>query len=67
MVKNLPVKWEMQVPSLGWEDPWRRKWQTNPVFLPGKSQRRLAGYTVHEVARVEQDSINNHNLRAPKT
>ena len=21
MVKNLPVKWEMQVPSLGWEDP----------------------------------------------
>ena len=25
--------------------PWRRKWQPNPVFLPGKShgQRGLAG------------------------
>ena len=27
--------------------PWRRKWQTTPVFLPGKSpgQRSLVGYT----------------------
>ena len=27
--------------------PWRRKWQLNPVFLPGKShgQRSLAGYS----------------------
>ena len=26
--------------------PWRRAWQSTPVFLPGKShgQRRLAGY-----------------------
>ena len=22
----------------GWEDPWRRKHQSTPVFLPGKSQ-----------------------------
>ena len=38
---------KMWVPSLGWEDPWRRKWQPTPVFLPGEShgQRRLAGYT----------------------
>ena len=27
----------MQVLSLGWEDPWRSKWQPTPVFLPGKS------------------------------
>ena len=35
------------VRSLGWEDPWRRKWQCTPVFLPGKShgQRSLAGYS----------------------
>ena len=35
------------VPSLGQEDPWRRKWQPTQVFLPGKShgQRRLAGYS----------------------
>ena len=28
-------------------DPWRRKWQANPLFLPGKShgQRSLAGYS----------------------
>ena len=47
-VKNLPAKQEMQetqVQSLGWEDPWRRKWQSAPVSLPGKShgQRSLAG------------------------
>ena len=30
--------------SLGLEDPWSRKWQPTPVFLPGKchEQRRLA-------------------------
>ena len=31
--------------------PWRRKWQTIPIFLPGKTHRegRLAG-KVHGVA-----------------
>ena len=24
---------EMWLQSLGWEDPWRRKWQPTPVFL----------------------------------
>ena len=33
MVKNLPVMWETWVQSLGWEDPWRRAWQSIPVFL----------------------------------
>ena len=35
------------VRPLGWEIPWRRKWQPIPVFLPGKSheQRNLAGYS----------------------
>ena len=29
--------------------PWRRKWQPNPIFLPGKSygQRSQAGYLLH--------------------
>ena len=47
MVKNPPATQETQVPSLGWEDPWRRKWQPTPGFLPGKShgQRSLAGYS----------------------
>ena len=26
--------WENWVWSLGWEDPWRREWQTTLVFLP---------------------------------
>ena len=38
---------EVRVQSLGWEDPWRRKWQPTPVLLPGEShsQRNLAGYS----------------------
>ena len=37
---------ETWVQSLGWGDPWRRKWQPIPVVLPGKSygQRSLVGY-----------------------
>ena len=36
----------MWVRSLGQKDPWKRKWQPTPVFLPGESngQRSLAGY-----------------------
>ena len=35
------------VQSLGWEVPWRRKWQTIPVFLSGEShgQKSLASYS----------------------
>ena len=38
---------ETWVRSLDWEDLWRRKWETNPFFLPGKShgQRSLTGYS----------------------
>ena len=37
----------MQIRSLGQEDPWKRKKQPAPVFLPGKShrQRSLASYS----------------------
>ena len=39
--------WETLVQSLGWEDPWRRKWLTTPVFLPGKSHghKSLVSYS----------------------
>ena len=55
-VKNLPDTAEMKVPSLGWEDPWSRKWQLTPVFLPGKYQgkRGLRGYIPWD-HRVGQD------------
>ena len=47
MVKRLPAVRETQVRSLGWEDPWRRKWQPTPVLLPGKFHglRSLVGYS----------------------
>ena len=53
-VKNLPAVWEMQVQSLGREDPWRRKWQPTPVFLPGESHghRCLADYSPWGCKRV---------------
>ena len=45
-VKCQPTTWETQVQSLGWEYPWRRKWQPTLVLLPGKfhGQRSLVGY-----------------------
>ena len=35
-------------------NPWRRKWQSTPEFLPGKScgQRSLAGYSPWDSKRV---------------
>ena len=37
--------------------PWRSKWQTTPVLLPGKShgQRSLGGYSPWGLRRVRQD------------
>ena len=45
--------------------PWRRKWQSTPVFLPGKScgQRSLAGYSPwghKELDMTEQQSTRAH-------
>ena len=36
-VKNLPKRQVTRVQFLDQEDPWRRKWQPTPVFLPGES------------------------------
>ena len=47
-VKCLPTMLETWVQALGGEDLLRRrKWQPNPVFLPGKSHRwrRLVGFS----------------------
>ena len=46
-VKCLSTMRETWVRSLGREDPWKRKWQSIPVLLPGKShgQRSLVGYS----------------------
>ena len=46
-INNLPAMQETQVQSLGGKNPWRRKWQSTPIFLFEKSngQRSLAGYS----------------------
>ena len=45
VVKNQPANAGDMDSVPGLEDPQRRKWQTTPVFLPGKShgQRSLVG------------------------
>ena len=47
VLKNTPAMQEMQIRSLGWEDPLEKEWQPTPVFLPGKfhGQRSLEGYS----------------------
>ena len=47
MVKKSAEMQETQVVSLGWKIPWRRKWLSTPVFLPGDFHglRSLAGYS----------------------
>ena len=46
-LKRLSGMWETRVQSLGQEDPWRRKWNPTPLFLPGESHggRSLVGYS----------------------
>ena len=53
---SLPIE-EMWVHSLHQEDPWRRKWQSIPVFLPGKShgQRNLVSYSPWGCKRAGHD------------
>ena len=53
MVKNPPAMWDTWVRSLGWEDPWRRKWLPTPVFCLGELLE-LYIYT-HYIYRKESD------------
>ena len=51
-VKNLPDNVETQVRSLSQEDPWWRKWQPSPVFLPENPMDRGAWWaTVQGVTK----------------
>ena len=74
MVKNLPAMQETCSHWVG-KIPWRRKWQSTPIFLPGKSygQRSLAGYSLRDqkesdmteyaAKRQEKESIGYQNFR----
>ena len=46
-VKNLPAMWEIQVQSLGWEDPLEKEMATHFSILPWRihGQRTLVGYS----------------------
>ena len=59
MVKNLPKLRETRFDPWVGKMPWRRKWQTTLVFLPGElyGQRSLVGYSswgLKESNRTEQ-------------
>ena len=61
-VKNPSAMQETQeiwVRSLGWEDPWKRKWQPTSVLLLGKShgQRSLMGYSPWDHKRVRHNLV----------
>ena len=61
-VKNLPAMQETGFHPWVGKMPWRRKWQSIPIFMPGKSQRQrnLAGcspWSHKELNMTEQLSI----------
>ena len=66
MVKHLPAMQETWVRSLGWEDPWRRKWQPTPLLLPRKFHgwRSLVGNMGSQ--RVRHDWTTSLSLWAVK-
>ena len=47
MVKSLPAMWRPEFDPWVGKNPWRRKWQPIPVFLPKKSHgwRSLGEYS----------------------
>ena len=63
MVKRLPAMQETQFQALGREDPWRRKWQPTPAFLPGESHdwRSLIGYSPR--GHKESDTVKQHHFQ----
>jgi len=61
LVNNPPAMQEtqeMQVGSISKKIPWRRKWQSTPVFLPEKShgQRSLVGFS----PKGHKESLSTH-------
>ena len=67
-VENLPTKQETRKQLDPWfrKIHWRRKWQSTPLFLPGKShgQRSLAGYSPWDHKRVRHNLWTKHHHQA---
>ena len=67
MVKNALASpgYEVEVPFLGREDPWKGEVATHPVFLPGKHMDRGAFWaTVHGVTKESDTTEWLNNNRA---
>ena len=72
MVKNLPAKQEMQVRSLGWENPLEEGMATHSSILPGECHRqRSLAESVHRVTKswtqLKLLSIHTHMSIHPRT
>ena len=65
VVKNPSAKLEMQIRSLGWDDPLVEEMQPSPVFLPGKlhGQRSLAGVSMSQTQPWRLNNIVKMHLR----
>jgi len=51
MIKNLPAIWDIQVRSLGWEDPLEKEMALQYSCLENSMDRGAWRATVHEVAK----------------
>ena len=62
VVKNLPANAGDAGSIPVRKNPWRRKWKSTPVSLPGKfhGQRSLVGYSPWRRWRVQQDWMSTH-------
>ena len=60
MVKNLPTMQEMQIPSLGWEDPLEKEMLTHSSILAWRIPMDRGAWwaTVHGVAK-SQTQLSN--------
>ena len=68
MVKRLPAMWRTWVQSLGREDPLEKEMATHSSILAWKfhGRRSLVGYTVHEVAKKSDTTLNYQKLNPAK-
>ena len=64
VIQNMLAMQEMWVQSLGQKNPWSRKWQPTPVFLPGKlhGQRSPVGSSPWGCKRVSYDLVMKQQL-----
>ena len=71
MVKNPPVRQEIQIHFWVRNTPWKRKWQPTTIFLPGKfhGQRSLAGFkrVRHKLETKQQSSKNTKVHLIPRS